>query len=477
VFLGITPSTPFASHIVDYPWTGPPAIKVSEWKNQPKFGYHTANSVGADGRFVAFYRIRRDGPARLLLHNVERNRNRVVSRPHEGYRECFDCGRFPSFGGTRLPDFSTDGRYLVFTTDYRLVDLDRNRYADVYRYDIKTREYVLVSVGADGKPGNSPSSAASISDDGRYVAFDSPSSDLVADDTNEAGDVFVRDLVEDTTTRVSVSSDGSQGEWTPTEDPDVRYVRGNSHTPDISGDGALVAFVSIADTLVEGDTNDANDVFVHDLRDHTTRRVSVTSSGEQLEPFEYCESASCFRDGAEQAAISGDGRVVVFQSHANDLVPEDQNQNVDIFTHELATGITERVSEPTGGGEAYGPGTHSCGHNGQCFFSIWSSAPSISYDADRIFFFSGAPGMTHVDDGERGSDEDVFVHDRSTKVTQLVNRTPDGEWAPGANIYEGQISSDGKWVTYSSDARGIVPGDRLFGDVFLQRLDDAAFGD
>jgi hypothetical protein len=219
---------------------------------------------------------------------------------------------------------------------------------------------------------------------------------------------------------------------------------------------------------------------VHDLGDHTTRRVSVTSSGEQLTPFEYCESASCFRDGAEEASISGNGEIVVFRSHANGLVPEDENQNVDIFTHELATGVTERVSEPTGGGEAYGTGTHSCGHNGQCFFNIASHTPSISYDADRVYFLSGAPGMTHVDDGEPrgGSDQDIFVHDRSTKVTQLVNRKPNGSWAYGANIYPGTISADGNWSTYSSDGHGIVRGDlRGFDDVFLQRLDDAAFGD
>jgi Tol biopolymer transport system component len=464
--------------MVDYPWSGPPAILVSEWKNPPKWGYHFANSVSADGRFVSFYRIRRDGPGRLLLHNVARDRNRVIARPHDGYRKCYDCGRFESYGGYRLPDFSADGRYLVFATDYRLVDLDRNRYSDVYRYDIETREYVLVSVGPDGKPGNSASSAGSISDDGRYVAFSTASSDLVEGDTNRAGDVFVRDLVEQTTTRVSVATDGSQGEWT-NEEADVRIARGESHSPDISGDGSLVAFVSVADTLVDGDTNDANDVFVHDRRDHTTRRVSVTSTGEQLQPFEYCESASCFRDGAEQASISGNGEVVVFQSHANGLVPDDENDNVDIFTHELATGVTERVSEPTGGGEAYGPATHSCGSNGQCFYFIASSEPSISYDADRVYFLSGAPGITHVDDAGRdgGSDTDAFVHDRSTKVTQLVNRQPDGEWARGGNMYAGQISGDGSWVTYSSDTRGIVPGDRRFVDVFLQGLDDAAFGD
>ncbi|MGH2807153.1 MAG: hypothetical protein ACRDKT_07740 [Actinomycetota bacterium] len=471
------PGTSTGHHVQDYPWSGPPAIWISEWENPPEWGYQTANSVGGDGRFVAFYRIRRDGPERLLLHNVARDRNRLIARPPADYRRCYDCGKFPSDGGFRLPDFSLDGRYLVFATDYRLVAGDRNRYADVYRYDIQTREYVLVSVGTDGRPGNSPSSAAAVSDDGRFVAFASGSSDFVEGDTNRATDVFVRDLEAQTTTRVSVASDGTQGDWSP-DDADVRYVRGNSHTPDISGNGSLVSFVSIADTLVEGDTNDANDVFVHDVRGHTTRRVSVTSSGEQLTPFEYCESASCFRDGAEEASISGNGEVVVFRSHANGLVPEDENQNVDIFTHELATGLTERVSEPTGGGESYGPGTHECGHNGQCFFFIYSYAASISYDADRVYFLTGAPRITHVDDGrEAGDDTDMFVHDRSTKVTQLVNRKPDGSWAPAANVYPGQISADGNWAIYSSDGRGIAPGDRRFGDVFLQELVDEAFGD
>lgn len=86
--------------------------------------------------------------------------------------------------------------------------------------------------------------------------------------------------------------------------------------------------------------------------------------------------------------------------------------------------------------------------------------------------------MTDVDSDEGHRDQDAFVHDRSTKVTQLVNRRRDGGWAAGYHEYGGMISADGRWVAYTSGPRGIVRHDPHRGeDVFLQALDDAAFGE
>ncbi|HEU4480417.1 MAG TPA: hypothetical protein VFS18_00905 [Actinomycetota bacterium] len=458
-----------ASHVEDHPWSGPPAILISKMKHTPRYMYHTTNVVNGDGRLVAFYRSRKDDPAKLLIRNVAREHNRLIARPHEGYRwNDYSYGKVRAWG-YKPPDFTPDGRYLVFATEYRLLGRDRNRYADVYRYDRKTKGYELVSVGLDLRPADSESVAPTISDDGRYVAFTSGATDIVPNDTNHASDVFVRDLELGITERASVSSDGSQAGG-PTH-------RSPSFGGSISGDGTRVAFISYGNDLVPDDTNRAPDAFVRDRNDGTTWRVSVTSSGEQLEPFEYCESASCYRDGVDQVDLSGNGEVVAFVSHANGLVEDDHNDNVDIFTHDIPTGVTDRVSEGTGGVEAYGEDARSCGNDGQCFGFIMSSDPSISYDGDRVFFLSGAPHMTDVDD-DRDDDTDAFVHDRSSRITQLVNRRPDGSYAPGHNMYPGQISSNGAWVVYSTDARRIAPGDREAGsDIFLQGLDDAAFGD
>ena len=466
---GLTPD------IQDHPWTGPPAILISGMKGHtPRFMYNTTSVVSDEGRFVAWYRWRKDYPPRLILRNIKREHNRVVVRPDDSYRwNDTRYGKVRSYG-YRPPMFTPDGRYLVFATEYRVIPSDRNNYSDVYRFDRKTGESILVSAGDDGRPADSESTGASISADGRFVAFTSGATDLVPDDTNDNADVFVRDLAIGTTQRVSLADDESQSSRSKGYDGWDGFP---SYDGSISADGSRVAFLSYADNLVEDDTNNAADAFVRDLEEGTTTRVSVTSSGDQLEPYEYAESASSFRDGAEQVALSGNGEVVVFRSHANGLVPDDENNNLDIFTHEIATGITERVSEPTGGGDAYGEESKACGDNGQCFYSIGSSNPSISFDGDRVFFLSGGPHMTDVDEDKR-NDIDAFVHDRSSRITQLINRRPDGSWASTANMYAGSISSDGNWVTYGSDAPGIAPGDkRAYGDVFLQQLDDASFGD
>ena len=119
-----------------------------------------------------------------------------------------------------------------------------------------------VSAATDGSQGNGSSFVPAISADGRYVAFYSDASNLVAGDTNGARDVFVRDLQTRETTRVSVSSSGAE-------------ANGDSFAPALSSDGRYVAFSSAATNLVDGDTNDANDVFIRDRQGNTTTRVSV----------------------------------------------------------------------------------------------------------------------------------------------------------------------------------------------------------
>lgn len=461
----------------DHPWSAPPAILVSVMKDLERQVYQGAWAIDGDGSRVAFFRSGIDAASKLLVRNVTAGHTRTVARPHRGFDVMrVESGEVPSPGYKR-PDFTPDGRYLVFATPYRLVPEDRNHYADVYRYDWAAKAFDLVSVTPDGRPGDSESVSASVSDDGNLVVFTSGSTDLVPDDTNRTADVFVRDMSGGTTTRVSVSSEGAQTNRSDAEGWHGDYY-GASFNPAVSADGTRIAFVSHADNLVPEDTNRAADAFVRDLVAGTTTRVSVTSTGEQLEPLEYSESASSFRDGVDDVELSGDGNVVLFQSHADGLVEDDRNANVDVFTHEIATGVTERVSEPTGGGDAYGEEARSCGTNGQCFGFYASTTISISHDGDRVFFMSGAPHMTGVDDDRGGRARDAFVHDRSTKVTQLVNRRRDGTWAAGVHEYEGMISADGRCVAYTSKARGIVRRDPHRGsDVFLQCLDDAAFGE
>src|SRR5947199_301364 len=185
---------------------------------------------------------------------------------------------------------------------------------------------VRVSVASDGTEGNDVSLGSALSADGRFVAFDSAATDLVAGDTNGVADVFVHDRQTGTTERVSVDSAGNQAK-------DAR--RGVA----LSADGRFVAFTSAATNLVAGDTNGPTDVFVHDRQRGTTERVSVDSAGTQA-------------NGASTGvALSADGRFVAFTSAAPDLVAGDTNGAADIFVHDRQTGTTERVSMDSAGNQ------------------------------------------------------------------------------------------------------------------------------
>jgi Tol biopolymer transport system component len=150
------------------------------------------------------------------------------------------------------------------------------------------------------------------------VVFYSNASNLVPGDTNNNIDLFVRDTLANTTTRISVDSAGNQAN---------REAYGSS----ISADGRFVAFTSFASNLVPGDTNENYDTFVRDLSTNTTTRVSVNSAGNQASGSPGTPS------------ISADGRFVVFDSFASNLVPGDTNASDDIFVRDLLTNTTTRV--------------------------------------------------------------------------------------------------------------------------------------
>ncbi|HUQ02031.1 MAG TPA: Ig-like domain-containing protein [Kofleriaceae bacterium] len=229
----------------------------------------------------------------------------------------------------RQHDVSGDGRYTAFMTPMDVLPSDDNGVRDVYVLDRVTGAFELVSVGEGGVQGNANAERPSISDDGRYVAFASAASNLVAGDTNGTVDVFVRDRVSRTTIRASVGPGGVQ-------------VSGTSRDPDLSADGSVVAFVSTAFQLVADDANATTDVFVRDLAAGVTSRVSVRTGGGEAD----LESV--------QPAISGDGRIVAFTSGATNLVTGDTNGQPDVFVHDRTSGVTERASVSSTGGEGSG---------------------------------------------------------------------------------------------------------------------------
>ena len=266
-------------------------------------------TLNADGRYVAISESHTEpGNPHIFgesisVHDRQTGNTTLVSG-------TFQNGS--SFSET--PSLSADGRYVAFRSNARnLVPGDTNSTYDIFVYDQQTGETTRVSESSSGEQGALPSYGVSINADGRYVAFSSAADNLVSGDTNNATDVFVHDRQNRNTVRVSVSSGGDEGSGT---------------NPSISADGRFVMFESGATNLVPGDTNGSVDVFVHDRLSGATSRVSVASSGEEGD------------DRSEDAASSADGRYVVFDSDATNLVPGDTNGFDDVFVHERGGAVS-----------------------------------------------------------------------------------------------------------------------------------------
>jgi Tol biopolymer transport system component len=393
-------------------------VSVASDGTQGSGGDSIRNSISADGRYVAFSSDASNlvsgdtnGTSDVFVHDRQSGQTTRVSVASDGTQGN-------SLSGS--PSISADGRYVAFLSGAsNLVSGDVNGYwDDVFVHDRQTGQTTLVSVASDGTQESLFSDQPSISADGRYVAFESLASNLVSGDTNSEWDVFVHDRQSGQTTRVSVASDGTQG-------------NSGSFSPSISADGRYVEFLTDASNLVSGDTNGYTDVFVHDRQSGQTTRVSVASDGTQ-------GAGSSF-----YAAISADGRYVAFDSDANNLVSGGTSQWEGIFIHDQQTGITTCVSIASDGTQG----------------DSLSSKPSISADGRYVAFLSQASNLVSGDTGGYGHD-DVFVHDRQSGETTRVSIASDGTQGnyPHWNTNP-SISADGRYVAFSSDASNLVSGD------------------
>ena len=319
------------------------------------------------------------------------------------------------------PWVSGDGRFVAFDSDSPyLVPGDTNRVRDIFVYDRDNGTLDLVSKGPGGRQSNGDSQRATLSNDGRYVAYWSAADNLVDGDTNRVTDCFVTDRQTHETIRVDVGPDDAQ-------------ANGECARPVISGDGKLVAFESAATNLEKAgvlgkstDTNRARDIFVRDLEHGTTTRVSVTSDGKQG----MGESV--------RPSISADGRWVAFQSDAP-LQADDTNKKTDVYVHDMSTGDTTRISIGPGGVEG----------NGGSF------SPSVSADGRLVAYWSNASDLVADDTNKTG---DIFVFDRSDGSTTRVSVASDGTQGDGMSS-DPSISPDGRYVTFWSGADNLVSDD------------------
>jgi Tol biopolymer transport system component len=321
-----------------------------------------------DGRFVAFT----SNASTLVVPDINPLCDVYVHDRRTGSTErvSLSTAGAQGIGTTFRASISDDARYVSFVSEAsNLVPDDKNAAYDVFVRDRVSATTERVSTDSNGNEGNDVSLVAFISGDGRFVAFESDATNLVAGDTNNARDIFVKDRTTGTTTRVSVATGGTQG-------------NGRSDQPSCSADGRFVAFESDATNLVAGDANSARDAFVHDRATGVTTLVSVDSAGAQA-------------NGASQVpSLSAGGRWVVFESLATNLVPQDTNAASDVFIHDRMTGTTQRVSMGAAGGQG----------NQDSFTPF----PAISSDARHVAFLSHASNLVG---GDSNGLEDIFVRD------------------------------------------------------------------
>ena len=343
-------------------------------------------------------------------------------------RVSVDSNGVEANGACVYPSISEDGRLISFTSRAsNLAPGDTSTITDIFVHDRQTHDTRLVSVAYDGQHQLSNwSDWSSISADGRFVAFTSDARNMVAGDTNSTFDVFVRDLEGGTTQRASLAYDGGQASE-PCSGP-----------ASISGDGRYVAFQAIG-PLVADDTNGVTDVFVRDLAGDTSaiQRVSVTRDGQQS------------TGGSLLPAISDDGRYVTFVSGAS-LAPEDSNTASDVYVRGLETATLELMSVADDGSQPFGFSHH---------------RPAISADGRYVAFTSNAalvlPDAVYT--------WDVFVRDRRSGVLERVSAAASGGNPDGESIGSA-ISSDGRYVAFTSVASDLVGGDiNALRDVFIRR--------
>jgi hypothetical protein len=334
-----------------------------------------------------------------------------------------------------------------------------------------------ISESSVGVQADSYSYISVLSADGRYIAFSSNASNLVAGDTNGVEDVFRHDRLTGETIRLSISSADEQGDNTS----------GGNYGLGISGDGNIVAFSSLASNLVAGDTNAYRDVFIHNVSDHVTRRVSVSSGGEQ---------GNNHSSGNFGIAISVDGNIVAFDSTATNLVANDTNMFVDVFTHNLVSGETVRVSTASDGSQGDRLSKYPAISADGCLVAFTSDAKNLnaglSTYSDRVFVHDCGTGQTSLVSqstsgitgtgrfpamsadghfitftsssidlvsGDTNGQPDLFLRDLQAGVTTRVSVSSSGEQANNQTFYNGNLSADGHYITYESWASNLVMGD------------------
>lgn len=323
-------------------------------------------------------------------------------------------------GDSLNPVISADGRYVLFASAANNLVLNSSSNPitpvfppkmNVFLRDRTNGTTTLISVNLTGAGGgNGDSFPVDISTNGQYILFESSATNLVAGDTNNAGDIFVRDLVHGTTTLVSISTNGGFG-------------NGVSRSSAMTPDGRYVAFVSSASNLASGGSNNVlANIFVRDLQGGTTSLASVGASGPG--------------SSSELPDITPDGHYVAFYSTATNLVPGITNSG-EIYVRNLSGGITTWASA----------GAHSIAQ------SIIGTSNTISYnhtisDDGQSVAYEASSSANPLAQGI------ILRYSLITGLTDIVNTNATGLPASGNELNHRclDMTPDGRFIAFVGKA-------------------------
>jgi Tol biopolymer transport system component len=302
---------------------------------------------------------------------------------------------------------SSDERFVVFSSDAtNLVANDRNDASDIFLRDRWFNQTTRISVDNAGIEGNAASTQPVLSANGRFIAFSSKATNFVAGEANGVADIFIYD----------------------TQTKQVRGINpldsnGDSVNPSITADGRWVVFESLASNLIADDTNSASDIFAFDTQSNQLTRLSINDAGVAGDGHSF------------NPIIAANGNFVVFASEASNLVAGDTNVTSDIFLHNLTTHTTQRISQTA------------------MQTDRGSYHPSIDAAGKVIVFESDATSLVENDSN---AVSDIFIKDLTTGQLQRIT-SPTGEQANSAAYYP-TISATGRYVAFTTAATNLVSG-------------------
>jgi hypothetical protein len=347
--------------------------------------------------------------------------------------------------------------------------------SQVYRTDLRTGQTLLVSKGTDGCYANGESTFPFTNTDGRYVVYMSVASNLIAGDTNGSADIFLKDMLTGTTTRVSLRQNGAQ-------------LSAPSTRPSMSGDGKKIVFNTTASNIIANDTNGQPDCYMYNTATGPAgiQRISLGDQGQQANGFNFrcdiSESAAAVvwvsdatnlistpglgtpkravyvrnllnnttelvsktptghfpSQTATRAAIGANARFVVYQSTATDIVPGDPDSNFDIFRYDRQTGQTVEVSVDKNDNRA----------------AAASTRPVVSADGRYVAFVSNSSQLVPVD---KNHTRDVFMRDMLSGTTFLLSVNTAEQQGVPCGTPLASAASPSTDAADMADAAGVVP--------------------